>query len=377
MARHRSSAVPLAWLYAALIVYASLYPFAGWRPAGHEPLAFLVQPASRWWSGFDLVANLVGYLPLGALLFGAMVRSGRPVRAALLVAVLGSVLLSFTMELLQNWLPQRVPSNIDLLLNGLGGALGAALGLLVHRLGGVARWQTLRERWFDAHSAGGIALLLLWPFGLLFPAPVPLAVGQVLGRLQDAAERLLEGTAAADWLELLPPASAAAARGLSAGGELVLVAAGVLAPGLIAISIARPGWRRLVLVAGAVALGFVATTLSTAMNFGPDHALAWRTPHTLAGFALGALLAAGGALLPARLAAGLGLVALTALVLLVAQAPADPYFAQSLQRWEQGRFIRFHGAAQWIGWVWPYAAMVYLLVRIGRSAPRGEERPAT
>lgn len=377
MARHRSSAVPLAWLYAALIVYASLYPFAGWRPAGHEPLAFLVQPASRWWSGFDLVANLIGYLPLGALLFGAMVRSGRPVRAALLVAVLGSTLLSFTMELLQNWLPQRVPSNIDLLLNGLGGALGAAFGLMVHGLGGVARWQTLRERWFDAHSAGGIALLLLWPFGLLFPAPVPLAVGQVLGRLQDAAERLLEGTAAAEWLELLPPASAAAARGLSTGGELVLVAVGLLAPGLIAISIARPGWRRLVLVAGAVALGFVATTLSTAMNFGPDHALAWRTPHTLAGFALGALLAAGGALLPARLAAGLGLVALTALVLLVAQAPADPYFAQSLQRWEQGRFIRFHGAAQWIGWVWPYAAMVYLLVRIGRPAPRGEERPAT
>ena len=32
--RHRSSAVPLAWLYAALIVYASLYPFAGWRVPG-------------------------------------------------------------------------------------------------------------------------------------------------------------------------------------------------------------------------------------------------------------------------------------------------------------------------------------------------------
>ena len=32
--RHRSSAVPLAWLYGALIVYASLYPFAGWRAPG-------------------------------------------------------------------------------------------------------------------------------------------------------------------------------------------------------------------------------------------------------------------------------------------------------------------------------------------------------
>jgi hypothetical protein len=67
---------------------------------------------------------------------------------------------------------------------------------------------------------------------------------------------------------------------------------------------------------------------------------------------------------PRRVAAGFGLIALTALVMLVAQAPADPYFAQSLQGWEQGRFIRFHGAAQWVGWCWPYAALIYLLVRL-------------
>ena len=62
------------------------------------------------------------------------------------------------------------------------------------------------------------------------------------------------------------------------------------------------------------------------------------------------------------------LMALTALVSLVAQAPADPYFAESLQAWEQGRFIRFHGAAQWIGWAWPYVAMAYLLGRIAAPA---------
>jgi len=56
---------------------------------------------------------------------------------------------------------------------------------------------------------------------------------------------------------------------------------------------------------------------------------------------------------------------LTALVTFVAQAPSDPYFAQSLQLWEQGRFIRFHGAARWVGWLWPYAAIVYLLARLG------------
>ena len=48
------------------------------------------------------------------------------------------------------------------------------------------------------------------------------------------------------------------------------------------------------------------------------------------------------------------------------QAPASPYFAESLQAWEQGRFIRFHGLAQWVGWLWPYAALVYVLLRVSR-----------
>jgi hypothetical protein len=49
------------------------------------------------------------------------------------------------------------------------------------------------------------------------------------------------------------------------------------------------------------------------------------------------------------------------------QAPTSAYFAQTLQTWEQGRFIRFHGLAQWLGWVWPYAALVYVLVRVSRA----------
>jgi hypothetical protein len=60
---------------------------------------------------------------------------------------------------------------------------------------------------------------------------------------------------------------------------------------------------------------------------------------------------------------------LAALVAVLAQAPADAYFAQSLQGWEQGRFIRFHGAAQWVGWLWPYAAMGYLLGRVAARGP--------
>ncbi len=105
--------------------------------------------------------------------------------------------------------------------------------------------------------------------------------------------------------------------------------------------------------------------MSTALNFGPAHALTWITPPTMPALALGLLLALATAWLGRRLSAALALVALTALVALVAQAPGDPYYAQSLQGWQQGRFIRFHGLAQWVGWLWPYAAGGWLLMRLG------------
>ena len=96
MARHRSSAVPLAWLYAALIVYASLYPFSGWRVPGTGPLDFLIA-RSGGWTWFDFISNLLGYLPIGFLLFVALVRSGRRAGAAASIALVGGTMLSFTL----------------------------------------------------------------------------------------------------------------------------------------------------------------------------------------------------------------------------------------------------------------------------------------
>src|ERR1700712_2138630 len=201
MQRHRSSAVPLSWLYAGLIVYASLYPFVGWRVPGVGPLDFMLLGWPRWWTTFDLVSNLLGYMPLGFLLFVALVRGGRPAGSAAAGAVLAAAPLSFAMGVLPNYLPQRVASNVDLGLNALGSALGVAIGALLHWRGGIARWQKLRDRWFVARSAGGLALLVLWPIGLLFPTAVPFGLGHVLGRLQPLLVDLLQGTPAAAWTD--------------------------------------------------------------------------------------------------------------------------------------------------------------------------------
>ena len=367
-ARHRSTAWPLALAFAALVVYASLYPFSGWRwPPTLGGLGLLQLPWPPWRDRFDEGANLLGYVPLGALLFVAVVRSGGSAVAGAVVAVLGCASLSYAVEVTQNFLPTRVPSLKDCAFNVTGAMAGGALAALLHSHGWVDRWQAVRERWFARRSAGALVLLVLWPLGLLFPTPVPLGLGQVGGELHALVQAAVAGTPWAGDVAAWIGGAAGTQPALSRAHELLATALGLAAPCLVAFATTRAGWHRLVLLAGATALAVAVSTLSTALNFGPEHALAWWSATTWRALALGAALALVAAGTRPRVAAGLGLAALTALVMLVAQAPADPYYAASLQGWEQGRFIRFHGLAQWIGWLWPYAAMAWLLTRLARQ----------
>ena len=363
--RQRSSAAPLALVYAALVLYASLYPFSGWRwPPGSSLGILLALPWPPWRDPFDVWSNVLGYMPLGALLYVAQVRSGVAAWRAALLAVLAASGLSYLTEVTQQFLPGRVPSRVDWALNSAGAAAGAVLAALLHALGLLQRWQALRERWFVSDSAGGLSLLALWPIGLLFPTPVPLGVGHVARQLRGVLADLFDDLAWTQSLAAMLQEPSARVQPLPPLSDGLVQLLGVLAPCLVAFSVARSGARRVALVLGLPLLGVAVTTLSTALSFGPTNALAWVTPQTLPALALGTLLAAVFALLEPRAAAGLGLAVLGVLVVLVSQAPVDPYFAYSLQGWEQGRFIRFNGLALWIGWLWPYAAMVWLLSRL-------------
>ena len=368
-ARHRSSATPLALVYAALVLYASLYPFTGWRwPPGQDMATLALLPRTNWQLPFDITSNLLGYLPLGALVMIALRRSGVRPLPSLLLAVALPAALSYGSELLQHFVPGRVPAREDFLMNSVGALAGASLALLGHALGLVDVWHGLRGRWFVRESAGALALLALWPVGLLFPAPLPLGLGQVGERLREWLAQILADVPWAESAHTLLAAPAPASGPLRPLTEALIVALGLLAPCMLAYAVMAPGWRRIAITVGALVLAFGGMTLSTWLNFGPSHALGWLSPSTLQGLGLGVLLALLAAALPRRLAAGVGLVALTGLVVGVAQAPADPYFAQSLQAWEQGRFVRFHGLAQWVGWLWPYMAMGWLLSRLGARA---------
>lgn len=364
-AAQRTTAWPLALAAICLIVYASLYPFADWRNQGISPLQFLTAPLPQYWTGFDVGANLLGYAPLGFLLALSALRSKR-VSWAVSVAVLGSALLSLAMETLQSYLPSRIPSNVDLVLNTLGALLGACCAWALQKIGVVDRWSRIRARWFARDARGALVLLLLWPPALLFPASVPLGLGQVFERLESALAEALADTPFLEWmpmreLELQPLVPIA---------ELLCVTLGALIPCLLGYCVIRTRWQRAAFSVAMIATGMAASALSAALSYGPQHAWAWLDLPVQVGIGLALVLALLLLALPRRAAAALTLLALSIHLGLLNQAPANPYFAQTLQTWEQGRFIRFHGVVQWLGWLWPYATLLYLLARLS-----GRERP--
>ena len=356
---HKTTAWPLALIYAALVVYASLYPFSDWRDQGLVPWSFLLAPLPRYWTWFDVSINVIGYVPFGGLLALGLLRGSRS-RHPLLWATVLAGLLSLCMEGLQSYLPYRVASREDWLLNVGGAWLGAAITLTLERWGAIARWSQLRRNLFVEPARGGLVLLAIWPLALLFPAPVPFGLGQVLERVLAALAD--QGAPLADWLPLgmrsLQPQLPAT--------EALCVALGLLIPCLLGFCVVRALLSRMALVLAVLLVGTAATSMSAALSWGPGHAWAWFDTPAQLGMASAAVLGLLLVFAPWRASAALMLLGLGLYLSLLNQAPESPYFAQTLQQWEQGRFIRFNGLSQWLGWLWPYAAMLYVLSRLGR-----------
>ncbi len=357
---HKTAASPLALIYTALIVYASLYPFADWRDQGMAAWAFLLAPPPRYWTGFDVVVNLTGYIPFGGLLALSALRSGRA--RPLVYAFVSATTLSLCMETLQSYLPVRVASREDWLLNSAGAWGGAFATLVLERLGAIDRWSHFRRRWFIEQARGGLVLLATWPLALLFPPAVPFGLGQIFERIEAALAEQLADTPFLDWL----PVREIELQPLLPGAELVCVLLGLLIPCLLGFCVIRPGVRRLLFVPLFLVLGILVTALSALLSWGPEHAWAWLDLPSQVALVAALVLASLLALVPTRACPALVLLGLGVYLSILNQAPESPYFAQTLQAWEQGRFVRFNGLAQWLGWLWPYAVLAYTLSLIWR-----------
>jgi hypothetical protein len=240
------------------------------------------------------------------------------------------------------------------------------VALVLEALGALDHWSRLRARWFVPQARGALVLLALWPPALLFPAAVPFGLGQVLERLEAALGDVLVATPFLDWL----PVRDVELQPLVPGAELLCVMLGMLIPCLLGYAVIRSAARRAVFVLLVLVVGTCASALSAALSYGPSHAWVWLTLPVQVGMGAALLFTVLLLPLPRRGSAALLLLALGVSLSVLNQAPASAYFAQTLQTWEQGRFIRFHGLAQWLGWLWPYAVLVYVFALLSR---RGRE----
>src|SRR5690606_36337563 len=170
-----------------------------WRWPGLQVFSWVL-PRQAFEASADLAANLLGYLPLGMVMCLGHLRSGRGAPLAAVATLLGGSLLSYGLELIQFTLPDRVPSRSDWMLNSLGVAWGALAAITLNALGFVDVWHRLRERWFIPQASVGLALIWLWPWGLLYPTPLPLAQGQLWAPLHIA---LVELTQRTPWQSML------------------------------------------------------------------------------------------------------------------------------------------------------------------------------
>jgi len=329
--------------YALLIIYASLYPLTGWHDSGGNPLAFFGAAWPRYWTGFDLATNVAAYLPFGFFCTAALRGRVAPNAAWLTAAVLGGGL-SLLMELLQNYLPNRIPSNLDLGCNAagavLGGLIGARWGSLALDEGRLAHWR--RRTMMHAYGVDmGVLLIMAWLMTQLSP------------------ETLLFGSGNLRQMLDLPPVQPfLPERFVSL--EAAIAAAGLLAAGLIATLLLRRQAR--LLTAGLLLAALLIKTLAHALLMEPAAALAWITPGNGAGMAIGLAMWWAASFLIFPLQRAVAALALLFATVMVNVAPENPYLLNTLHIWNPGQFLNFNGLTRLICSLWPFLALPWLMI---------------
>jgi hypothetical protein len=152
--------------------------------------------------------------------------------------------------------------------------------------------------------------------------------------------------------------------------ETIITACGMTGAALALLCLTRRGAPRLPLMLALVAVGIVVKTLASSLFFAPDNAFVWVTPGAEGGFLIGLIMLAGLAFAPPVAQRRLAVVTLVLSLIVVNTIPTNPYFVSTLQAWQQGKFLNFNGAAQFLGMAWPFIALWFLLLpshRLNRS----------
>ncbi len=333
------------FVYMLAIVYASLNPFIGWR----APEAFSLFSWPRYLNDFDILINVLAYVPLGGMLAGVRFRAHRMDRLAspamlVLRVTLTGLLLSAALESLQTLLPVRVASPVDLLANTAGTFLGACL--LVNRwargqLAGLLRW---RHRHFSIGDTTSWGLLLLgaWFVAQLNPVIPFFEAGHIANPFDTAAAQ-----SPYEPIVLLPQA--------------IGITLNVCGFALFVSLLLHPGRRGLGNVISILVLGFLLKVSIASMMLKAPQLASWLGPATVIGLTSGLILFAYFSRIEFRWRAFCTTLFIFAGGLMAKITSIYGAFDESLRllNWPYGHLSSFTGLTRWIHEAWPLLAVLF------------------
>ncbi len=378
MPLNRAASMMIAGLlYACGIAVISLSPFTDWRWIPESPLAFLSLPWPRYWTGFDVLVNVVAYAPFGVLIGRSVSYRLRHLTLgaawALIITVLVGIGLSVLLESLQTYLPSRRPSLLDVVANGFGTFLGAFLASAYAQ--NKSRIQISETRPVEI---GGLMLLGLWLLAQAAPQQIWLALGDI-GMQADLRPTLT-------WFSPPAPNNPAVLAEMFAA-QRILAEALCVASGLIGCALMMhltllessrwfsgytPGhWVRTLVIVMALTL-----TVRAAWVFllSPSGLSSWFTAGTQAGVILAALSAYGLAGARPTQQRVVAIAGLLVTIVLANSLPSSDYASGGALEWSQGRWLNLQELANLAASGWPFAALVWLAFALPRKSLRAVER---
>jgi VanZ family protein len=354
-------------LYACGIMVISLTPIADWRFIPEPPWEFMFLPWPRYWTGFDVLVNVLAYIPFGLLIGRFISLRLRPSQwralNALVLAVVSGVVLSIIMEGLQTYIPSRRAQLLDVLANAGGTAIGGFFASVYaqHR----TSFQFTEARPIEV---GGLMLLGLWLLSQAAPQEVWLALGDI-GVTLDWRNQFASGAE-----------SFAAQRTLAEAlcvGSAIISCALICHLTLLESSRWLPGYRPhhwAVTLVAVVVITLGVRALWVWALLAPGALGTWLNAGTQAGVVLAILSGYGLAaarITQQRVAAIAGL----AVTLMLSNSlPENGYAAETFASWSQGRWFNLQTLANLAATLWPFAALFWLTIVLTRKSARSLER---
>lgn len=330
-------------VYMLLIIYASLSPFTGWRiPEGNMFHFLTIWP--RYITRFDVLINILAYLPLGFL---AALSLRRLRGGTLILAATGAgAAVSLGMETLQVFVPGRIASIPDLLTNAAGSLAGA---VLAHSLGSsshlIQKLVLWRNHWFLSGRIAdwGLVLLGLWLFIQANPSLPLMSVwsGQTLS------------TSPAHF-------------------DMVLTAAillNTLAFGVLLSAILQPTRPLLIAALTSLSICVVIKWLTAQALLKPEALSQWLPVESLAGVGYAVILLTLVLRLQLRARIWLATVCLIAGIVLTMLNMGSGLSATVLRLfdWRHGHLLNFNGLTRLLAELWAILTLPYLLVLYRRN----------